>query len=112
MRKQDREGYLMIDHRNAGANQPASEMIKAGLPAHAGRGLFEAATITCHCCQKTWAKNPYRTRPRHYCRQHDAYHCDECAARVHLSGICIPWKQIREEALNAAAKGKIYVPPF
>ena len=112
MRNSDREGYLMIDHRQAGANQPAEVMMKAGLPAHAGRGLFEAATLTCHCCQRTWAKNPLRTRPRHYCRKHDAYHCDDCAARVHLSGICIPWKQVREEAYEAGLKGIAYKAPW
>lgn len=102
----------MIDHRQAGANQPDAVMVKAGLPQGSGRGLFEAATITCHRCQKQMVKNPKRTRPRHYCRKHDAYHCDECAAQVYVSGICVPWKQIREEALNAATRGEIYVPPW
>lgn len=110
--KREREDYLMIDHRHAGAPQPDALMMKAGLPVGSGRGLFEAAIITCHCCQRKMVKNPQRTRPRHFCRKHDAYHCDDCAARVHLSGICIPWKQVREQAYEAAIKGLSYKAPF
>ena len=112
MRKADRENYVMVDHRHAGAPQPDALMVAAGFPAGSGRGLFEAASITCHRCNCQMIKNPKRVRPRHYCRKHDAYHCDNCAAQVYLTGICIPWKQVKEEALNAAAKGQIYVPPF
>jgi hypothetical protein len=112
VRKQDREEYLSIDHRHAGAPQPDALMVKAGYPQGAGRGLYETAVIICHCCNGRMIKNPKRTRPRGYCRKHDAYRCDECEARVHLSGICVPWSQVKEEALNAAAKGHLYVPPF
>jgi hypothetical protein len=105
-RKQDNEGYLLIDHRNAGAGVPDDVMRLAGLPAGAGRGLFEAATITCNHCQKTWAKNPLRTRPREWCKHCDHYLCEECAAVLHATGSCRPYKAVVEEAYEAALNGR------
>lgn len=98
----------MIDHRNAGANQPPEEMIRAGLPAHAGRGLFEAATVTCHGCQRQML----RIEPKEYCKKHDRFSCAGCAARARASGICRSFKEVVEIAQEAALKGLPFKSPF
>jgi hypothetical protein len=103
----------MIDHRNAGAPQPDMYMRAAGLPNGSGRGLFETAMIMCHRCQFTWAVNKQRTRPRNYCKRHDKYLCDNCAAQLAVSGqICRSMKETVEAAYNAAEKGLPVISPF
>ena len=75
--KRQTEGYFMSDHRAAPAVEDAV-VLAAGLPAGAGRGLFEAPTYTCSHCQVVVIVNPKRNRERAYCRGCDHMICDSC----------------------------------
>lgn len=101
MRKRDREGYFMTDHRHAGAPMPDAIQVRAGLPPGSGRGLFESATMKCNHCGTIVILNPKRDRQRGYCRTCDAYVCDDpiCNSR------CYPIKKRLEDAQEAALKG-------
>lgn len=95
--KRSLEGYLLIDHRAAEGG------IDGAVPVRAG-ALFESATITCSHCQRQVVLNPGRTRERGYCPKCDHYVCDTCeAVRVTSGGVCKTFKQIMDEAQNAAA---------
>lgn len=96
------EGEMTMDNRY-GPGIPDELLIAAGIPVGAGRGLFEAATITCSHCQYVFLKNPQRIRERAYCRKCDHYICDGCGAALAQSGICRPFKQIMDEAQEQAA---------
>ncbi len=99
--KRDLEGYFMMDHRHA--NPVPDHLLRAaGLPANAGRGLFEAPSYTCSHCQRQVIVNPDRSRERAYCRGCDHYICDECGARRALTLECKTFKQIVDEVLTAA----------
>lgn len=84
--KQSLEGYYLIDHHDS-PGLPEAIAVKAGLPPNATKGhtTFESASITCHGCHALVILNPDRSRPRNYCKRHDHYLCDACAARLALS---------------------------
>jgi len=65
------DGEVMIDNRASGEPIP-------GLP-NAG-SFAELRTVSCRHCGGVWAENPWRTRPREYCRTCNKYMCDGCAA--------------------------------
>ena len=65
------EGVMIIDQRAGG--QPIMGMEKAGC-------FVEIKTISCRHCGGVWRENPYRIRPREYCRYCNLYICDGCAA--------------------------------
>lgn len=70
------EGYLLVDNRGA------------------GEGMTEFATVTCCHCQRTWIKNPQRTRERGYCAKCNGYVCDNPGCHAE----CRPfWKTLDEE---------------
>jgi hypothetical protein len=97
------EGYVMVDHRNSPGFTEA-EARAAGLPPGAGRGLFEAATITCSHCQTIVVKRLDRTRERAYCAQCDRYICDACGARYGMTRECRSIFRLRDQVLEAAEK--------
>jgi len=67
----------------------------------------ECATITCSHCQQVMIVNPLRNRERVYCTGCDHYICDGCGAvRALNGGKCRTFKQIVEEAQEAAAVGR------
>lgn len=100
------EGYLLIDHRNS-PGMPDQVMVATGLPAGAGRGLFEAPTYSCSHCQRVVVLNPLRTRAREYCARCDSHICDRCGAlRAANGGDCKTFKQIVDEVQHAASHGK------
>lgn len=66
------DGEVMIDNRASGEPIP-------GLPAKAGT-FAEVPTVSCRHCGGVWVENPWRKRPREYCRTCDKYMCDGCAA--------------------------------
>lgn len=100
------EGYLLIDHRGSPGLSEA-DLAAVGLPFQAGRGVFEAATITCSHCQALVVRNPLRQRERAYCPRCDHYICDACGrARAAAGGACRSFKQLVEEVQEAAAQGK------
>lgn len=95
----------MLDHRQ-GPGMPDELMIKAGLPAGAGRGLFEAPTYTCSHCQAIVVLNPLRRRERAWCRHCDHYICDGCGLSLAQTGICRPLKRVIAELIEAADRGQ------
>lgn len=102
--KRRHEGYLLLDNRG-GPGLDESAVHAAGLPAGAGRGMFEAPTITCSHCQVVVVLNPLRNRERAYCPKCDHYICDKCGAiRAANGGECRPFKQLIEEAQEKAAR--------
>lgn len=111
------EGYLMMDNRAAPV--PDEVLRAAGLPAEAGRGLYECGVITCSHCQVQVIVNPLRTRERAYCRKCDHYICDNCGAAYGASGgECKPFRKIIDEVQEQAAlneqraqRGIILLPP-
>ena len=91
----------MIDNRNS-PGMPDEVVLKAGLPVGAGRGMFEAPTITCSHCQAVVVLNPLRNRERAYCAKCDHYLCDSCGAIKAQTGICKTFNQIIEEVQETA----------
>jgi len=103
--KRSHEGYLLIDHRG-GPGMDDSVAVTAGLPVGAGRGCFEAPTITCSHCQVVVVLNPLRNRERAYCTSCDHYLCDHCGAiRAANGGRCKTFRQLIEEVQETADKG-------
>lgn len=71
------DGYLLLDHR--GSPGVSDDIARAaGLPASAGRGVFEASTLYCPHCGAHSVKNPERARAREYCKSCNHYICDFC----------------------------------
>ena len=101
--KRSKEGYFMMDHRAGGA-LPDDIAVAHGLPAGAGRGLFEAPTYTCSHCEAVVVLNPNRTRERAYCRGCDRYICDACGVERAKTLQCRPFQQIIDQTLTAAEK--------
>lgn len=67
------DGELMVDNRASGDPIP-------GLPGSTG-SFAEVRTVSCRHCGGVWVENPWRLRPREYCRTCNQYMCDGCAAR-------------------------------
>lgn len=101
--KRRHEGYLLLDNRN---NEGLTEAmtVASGLPTGAGRGVFEAPTITCSHCQTVVVLNPDRQRERPYCRKCDHYICDVCGPVLAQTGVCKTFQQIIDETLEFAVK--------
>jgi len=91
-RIQDREGELLIDHRNS-PGVPQELLLAAGLPPEAGRGLYEGATYTCNHCQRIVMINSLRTRERHVCRGCMHVICDGCAEEKAKTLQCVTFQQ-------------------
>lgn len=110
--KRSHEGYLLMNHRDSPGLSPdflvaASQRSSAPpLPAAAGRGLFEAPTITCSHCQKVVVINPVRNRDRAYCAKCDHYLCDDpCGLDYKISGgVCRSYQQLTETLYERAIK--------
>lgn len=92
----------MLDHRQG---QPVADelVIASGLPAGAGKGLFEAPTYTCSHCNAVVIMNPNRQRERVYCRGCDHLICDSCGAAKAAGAKCRTMRQIVDEFLSEAA---------
>jgi hypothetical protein len=107
--KREQEGYLKIDHADSPGFAPA-DLAAAGLAPNmpVGRGMtLEAPTLTCSHCQAIVVINPNRQRERAWCRQCDHYVCDGCGAAMVAPGyVHVPFKQVIDDFLNAAAKNK------
>jgi hypothetical protein len=106
--KRTREGYVEIDCRD-GVGITPEQAAQAGCNtlAVATGEVFKSATITCSHCERIVILNPDRTRSRGYCPKCDAYVCDDCeAVRVASGGACKPFKQVIDEFVDDAAKGR------
>jgi hypothetical protein len=102
------EGYVRIDHRESPGFTPeeAARAGLAGLPV--GRGqLCEVPVANCVYCHAHVRLNPLRTRDRGYCPKYHGYVCDRCEVKRVLGQDMKPWKQIVDEFIDAAAKGKV-----
>jgi hypothetical protein len=108
--KRAKEGYLMIDHRASYMPVPDEVMLKDGLPAGSGKGLFEAPTYTCSHCQYVVVINPKRTRERAYCRGCDSYICDGCGVLKKNGAPCKTYMQFIDEVATATERNLIIVP--
>lgn len=104
--KRSLEGYLIVDNRHAPgfSDEEAARLGKPG--AIGGRGVVEAAVLTCSHCHRQMIVQPLRTRERPYCRRCDHYICDDCALVAKLNGgACRPMThhldQLQEEAGRA-----------
>jgi hypothetical protein len=114
--KRSLEGYLEIDHRESPGLTP--EQARAAsrfacvpmLPVGAGQ-ILKTSTINCSHCERLVVKNPARVRERGYCPKCDSYVCDWCEAERVRTGVCRPFKQVIDEFIDAAAKGKLCLPP-
>lgn len=99
------ESYLLIDNRNS-QGVPDEVVVRQGMPAGSGKGLYETACYTCSHCEADVIKNPSRTRPRGFCLGCNHVICDACDAAYHASAHkCVPFKAFAEEMRNAAEKG-------
>lgn len=100
--KRSHEGYLMIDHRSSPG--VADEiMVKRGLPAGSGNGLFECATYTCNHCERGVTvvyKGSTKVRETAWCKKCDHYLCDDCGAELHRTGVCYPFKARIDDLRN------------
>lgn len=101
--KRQTEGYFMADHR-AAPSVPDELIIPVGLPAGAGRGLFEAPTYTCSHCTAVVVMNPLRTRDRAWCSKCDHHICDTCGGILKATGVCKTFNEIAAEIQEAAAR--------
>lgn len=113
--KRRHEGYLLIDNRNnEGVPDELLMTMPVPLPKGAGRGVFEAPTITCSHCQAIVIMNPLRNRERAYCPKCDHYICDKCGViRAQLAGECSLYRKkiddIQEQDALDAQRGLIVV---
>lgn len=83
--KRSLEGWFMSDNR-VSQGLPDEMVVPLGLPAGAGRGVFEAPTVTCAHCAAVVIINPKRTRDREYCAKCDKYICDGCGTVAKAPG--------------------------
>jgi hypothetical protein len=106
--KKEREGYLLIDHRES----PGFSCNEVGPQAASlfGAGKkFEGSTLTCAhtlCGGRVVVINPLRTRERGHCYQCDRFICDECALDYKLTGVCRSVNRFTDDFIEAAVKGR------
>ena len=91
--KDDRAGYVCIDHRESPGFTP-QQCVDGGrtkLAGHIGAGqMFEAKTDFCSHCERVVIRNPDRLRQRGWCWNCDHFICDDCALVMKISGECMP----------------------
>lgn len=108
-RIQDLEGELTIDHRNS-PGVPVDLLEKAGLPAEAGRGLYEGPIYTCGHCQRgvTVLVGAFGTREKRFvCSGCQHVICEGCAKEKAQTGVCVPFEAKVEAHLQAVEQGSI-----
>lgn len=111
--KRSQEGYLLLNHKDSPPIPDATLAAFSAatsappLPSGAGRGLFEAPTVTCSHCQKVSIINPLRNRERAYCAKCDHYICDGCGAAMKAGVACRPYAQLVAELYDQGARGEI-----
>lgn len=78
-----REGYLLIDNRNAPPD-PRTQR------------FFEGATTTCRHCNKQVLRDPGAEVEKFWCAGCDSYLCKRCKAIAVVAG-CKPFDKVIEE---------------
>lgn len=109
--KRQREGVVLIDHRNSPGISPEF-IAKNNLDAPAvGAGqTFESAVSVCHHCQRDVILNPNRSRERGWCWNCDHYICDDCTAARQAGAPCVPFIQRMERHFNRLIKNHLIRP--
>jgi hypothetical protein len=72
-----------------------------------GSKRFQLVTYKCCGCEAMVIVRPERTRQRTWCAKCDAYMCDGCSLAFKITGVHKPFKQIIDEFIDQAIKGKI-----
>jgi len=103
--RRDKESYLEIDHRDSPGLPDDVAARFLGMSSRAGT-LTKSAAVHCSNCQRMIVLNPLRSRERFLCPKCDDYHCDDCALRFKLTGVCKTMRQVEDEFAAAAAKGR------
>lgn len=99
--KRSLEGYFLLDNRESPGL--SDDLVRSvGLPVGAGRGQFEAPTITCSHCHRVVVLNPLRTRDRAWCAKCDHYLCDACGVVLAQTGVCKTLNQLFDELQEQA----------
>jgi len=98
----------MDNRESPGVSDEQLRAVGPPLPIGAGRGMFEAPTVTCSHCQVVVVINPLRNRDRAYCAKCDHYICDTCGGVAAKTGICRSFKQIIDEVLETALKEEVH----
>jgi hypothetical protein len=98
-------GYLVIDHTDSpGLSEKDQISAPPGaLVAPAGQ-LAEGDIKHCSHCQRAVLLNPGRVRNRAVCPKCYHYICDGCEAIRVKTGVCIPFKQQLDRAMEIATK--------
>lgn len=98
------EGYLLLDNSvSPGISDDVAR--RAGLPPGAGRGVFEAPTLTCSHCQRVVVLSPTRVRDRAFCPKCNHGVCDNCElVRVASGGDCKTMEQVFDEVREKALR--------
>lgn len=99
----DQEGYFLMDNRN-NEGVPDDLVRACGLPAGAGRGVFEAPCFTCTHCNGVTVMNPNRQQPRNYCKRCDHLICDPCATVMAQTKEHKTFKEFVNDLLEDAEK--------
>lgn len=107
MRLQDREGYMLIDQRDA-PRLPDDVLRSCGLGDIDMRAkVVELPTFWCPHCTAHVVQNPKRntvSMPRHFCRKCGRLICDGCHAIMVMTGVHKTFAELADDALEAAAK--------
>lgn len=99
--KQRHEGYLLVDN-SAGPGVPDSIIPdKYSHLRGIGRGKQEIATYTCSHCHDVILMNPWRTRPRNWCKVCDHYICDRPGCNSGCKPLNDVFDQLREDIVQA-----------
>lgn len=100
-------GTIIIDHTNSpGISLDEVPLRLRNTVSIAKEGeIFERDTKVCTHCERGIILEPLRTRQREKCPYCYHYICDECHKMLKITGQCIPFKKIVDEAANKIAKG-------
>jgi hypothetical protein len=98
-----RTGLLTIDHRST-VGMTEESLRRMGLPLSAGKGLFEAETLTCGHCRDLVVLEPRRTRERTVCRDCSHYICDKCGLAATQGVQCKPLNKLLDELYETELK--------
>lgn len=94
MNKRNKEGYVLIDHRNSPGISPEFLRINNLTGPAVGSGqVFESAMYTCCSCGADVILNPNRTRDREWCWHCDSFMCDGCAYNKKMGMTHLPLKK-------------------
>src|SRR4030095_6442022 len=102
----DHSGYLEIDHTNSpgiSESEIPAPLKNSTIPVPEGK-KFETDIWNCSHCQRAVFLNKDRTRTRETCLYCYHYVCDECYKMLKITGKCIPFKKILDDAANLAEK--------